>query len=355
MPGQRVVALHERRAGAQALSAWLGRAKPAAVALPPSVQPRARQRLSAPKTLGKRPLGPHARNDQLPRRRANASSARERTTHPASGGGGGTGRNRPPAARPPTATLPHSPPPPPPQPAVAAWSPTPTGPPPGRQTAAPAGVACAAALLPGTSSPPAGGGDLLYIVIKTNEAALCNATKGQPRKTEFRPRSCNGIRPGLPGQNQAELPVFQGLVRKELVASLWTNTCSILCGALVPITTCLCDGRGGGTPAASNGWTGNTNRIAQMLCQANRAIAQSLHRTYGKLRWGRGRGTHKCDVFGVLTVAPMARHLGVWRWCLVQALHFGSVGPLLHFTSATRSHHMISKLIIGNHSPQCHK
>ena len=263
---------------------------------------------------------------------------RARAHHPSRVRGGGGHREEPPPG---SATADGNPAPqpspPPPQPAVAAWSPTPTGPPPGRQTAAPAGVACAAALLPGTSSPPAGGGDLLYIVIKTNEAALCNATKGQPRKTEFRPRSCNGIRPGLPGQNQAELPVFQGLVRKELVASLWTNTCSILCGALVPITTCLCDGRGGGTPAASNGWTGNTNRIAQMLCQANRAIAQSLHRTYGKLRWGRGRGTHKCDVFGVLTVAPMARHLGVWRWCLVQALHFGSVGPLLHFTSATRS------------------
>ena len=60
-PGRQVLVPKDRRAGAAALSSWLGRARPASQALPASGPPVSRRCAAPPRTLGTRPssaLGP---------------------------------------------------------------------------------------------------------------------------------------------------------------------------------------------------------------------------------------------------------------------------------------------------------
>ena len=117
-PGRQVLVPEARRAGAAALSSWLGRARPASQALPDPGPPAARRCAALPRLLGTRPspaLGPHASRPakrQAPNRpdRGDPGGVSHRTTGgggsrppitPANGGGGAATLDRPPRLPPP--------------------------------------------------------------------------------------------------------------------------------------------------------------------------------------------------------------------------------------------------------------
>ena len=68
-PGRQVLVPEDRRAGAAALSSWLGRARPASQALPNSGPPASRRCTAPPRTLGTRPSSAPGPDDPRPSKR----------------------------------------------------------------------------------------------------------------------------------------------------------------------------------------------------------------------------------------------------------------------------------------------
>ena len=68
-PGRQVLVPEDRRAGAAALSSWLGRARPASEDLPDSAPPASRRCAAPPRTLGTRPSSAMGPDDLRPPKR----------------------------------------------------------------------------------------------------------------------------------------------------------------------------------------------------------------------------------------------------------------------------------------------
>ena len=95
-PGRQVLVPEDRRAGAAALSLWLGRARPSSQALPNSGPPAARRCTARPRTLGSRPSLASGPDDSRPTKRQAPDPLADRGGSvvegpPRSGGGGGGG------------------------------------------------------------------------------------------------------------------------------------------------------------------------------------------------------------------------------------------------------------------------